>query len=59
MKLRFEFVEKAWGTEQPNVATTLGNLAALLRKTNREAEAAKLEARAQAIRAKHAQKNPQ
>ena len=41
------------------MATTLGNLAALLRKTNREAEAAKLEARAQAIRAKHAQKNPQ
>ena len=36
----------------------LQNYAELLRKTNREAEAEKMEARAQGIRAKHAQENP-
>ena len=50
--------EKALGPEHPNVAMALENYAALLRKTNRAAEAAKLEARAQAIRAKHAKENP-
>ena len=49
--------EKALGSEHPNVATTLENYAELLRKTNRDGEAANLEARAQAIRAKHAQEN--
>ena len=49
--------EKALGPEHPNVATPLENYAFLLRKTNREAEAAKMEARAKAIRAKHAQLN--
>ena len=41
-----------------NVATTLENYAELLRKMDRDAEAEKMEARAQAIRAKHAQENP-
>ncbi len=50
--------EKALGPEHPSVATALENYAGLLRKTNREVEAARLEASAQAIRAKHAAKNP-
>jgi len=37
---------------------SLENYAALLRKTNSESEAATLEARAKAIRAKHAIENP-
>ena len=41
-----------------NFPPSLENYAVLLRKTNRDAEAAKLEARAKAIRAKHAAKNP-
>ncbi len=51
-------VEKALGPEHPQVATVLGNYAALLHKLNRDAEADKMEARAQAIRAKHAEENP-
>ncbi len=51
--------EKVLGPEHPNVATVLENYAALLHKLNRHAEADKMEARAQAIRAKHAQENPQ
>jgi tetratricopeptide (TPR) repeat protein len=50
--------EKALGPEHPNVALSLENYAALLRKTNRNGEAAKMEARAKAIRAKHASENP-
>jgi len=46
------------GPEDPNVAHGLENYAMLLRKTYREAEAAKLEARAKAIWASHEQKNP-
>ncbi len=46
--------EKALGPEHPSVATSLENYAARLRKTGRSTEAAKLEARAKAIRAKHA-----
>jgi len=46
------------GPEEPNVAQGLEIYAMLLRKTNREAEAAKLEARVKAIRAKHAIENP-
>ena len=53
-----EVLEKSLGPEHPNVAATLENYAELLRKTNREAEAERLEARAKAIRAKHAAKNP-
>jgi len=49
--------EKALGPEHPDVAQGLENYAALLRKTNREPEAAGLEVRAKAIRAKHAREN--
>ncbi len=51
-------LEKALGAEHPNVATSLEKYAALLRKTGRDAEAEKLEARAKAIRAKHGEQNP-
>ena len=48
--------EKALGPDDPLVAQSLENYAALLRKIGgREEEAAKMEARAKAIRAKHAQ----
>ncbi len=50
--------EKALGPEHPHVAESLENYAALLRQTARANEAEKLEARAKAIRAKHAQENP-
>ncbi len=46
--------EEALGAEHPHVAQSLENYAALLRKTGRDAEAARMEARAKAIRAKHA-----
>jgi tetratricopeptide (TPR) repeat protein len=49
--------EKALGPDHPAVATSLENYAALLRAIQRDTEAEKLEARAQAIRAKHAQQN--
>jgi len=48
--------EKALGHEHPHVATSLENYAMLLRKTNREVEAARMEAHAEAIRAMHSQK---
>jgi tetratricopeptide (TPR) repeat protein len=44
--------EKALGPEHLDVATTLEDYAALLRKLNRGAEAAEMEGRARAIRAK-------
>ncbi len=50
--------EKVYGLEHPEVATDLENYAALLRATKRKGEAAKLEERARAIRAKHALENP-
>lgn len=50
--------EKTLGPDHPAVATTLENYAVLLWKTNREAEAATMAARAKAVRAKHAQENP-
>ncbi len=50
--------EKALGAEHPLVAQSLENYAALLRKTGRDIEAVKLEARAKAIRAKHTEQNP-
>ena len=40
------------------MAQSLENYAALLQKTKRNAEAARMEARAKAIRAKHARENP-
>ncbi len=45
-------LEKTLGPEHPNVALALGSYAALLRATNRGEEAAKLDARAEAIQAK-------
>ena len=45
--------EKVLGPEHPDVATSLANYAALLRKTGRADEAAAMEARAQAISAKY------
>ncbi len=50
--------EKALGQEHPLVATSLENYAVLLRKTGRSSEATEMEARAKAIRAKHAKENP-
>ncbi len=50
--------EKALGPEHPNVAQSLENYADVLRKTGRDAEVRKLEARAKAIRAKHTEQNP-
>ena len=50
--------EKALGLEHPDVARRLENTSALPRKTGRSDEAAALEARAKAIRAKHAKENP-
>ena len=44
--------EKALGPEHPDVAGSLKNYAHLLRATGRSTEAAKMEARAKAIRAK-------
>lgn len=41
--------EKAPGPDHPDVAQSLENYAALLQKTNREAQAEKLEARPRAI----------
>ena len=40
------------------MATSLENYADLLRKTGRDTEATEMEARAKAIRAKHAKENP-
>ncbi len=50
--------EKVLGPEHPHVATSLENYAARLRKTGRSAEATRMEARANAIRAKRARENP-
>ncbi len=55
-KRSLAIVEKALGPAHPHVATSLENYAMLLRKTNREAEAARMEAHAEAIRAMHSQK---
>ncbi len=51
-------MEKALGPEHPDVAATLENYTLMLRALNRHDEAEMMEARAQAIRAKHAQDNP-
>ncbi len=56
--------EKFLGPEHPEVATSLNNLglllnySVLLRATDRSDEAERMEARAKAIRAKHARDNP-
>jgi hypothetical protein len=46
-----EVAEKARGSDHPDVANSLENLAALYRNTGRDAEASELEKRAAAIRA--------
>ena len=56
-KRALAIIEKALGPEHPDVAQSLENYAALLRKTGRDDEAVKLEARAKAIRAKRAERN--
>ena len=57
--LRALFVlTKALVSDHPNVALILENYAASLRKMNRGAEAKKMEARTEGIRAKHGQENP-
>ncbi len=45
--------EETLGPEHPTVAQMLENYAALVRETGREAEAAKMEARAKKMRTKH------
>ncbi len=45
--------EKALGAEHPDVAASLENYSALLRKTGRDAEAARMETRAKKMRTKH------
>ena len=50
--------EKAYGPEHNAFALGLEYYASSLREMGRDAEAEKLEARAQAIRAKHAEENP-
>ncbi len=57
-KRALAILEKALGPDHPDVATTLENYAALLRKTGRTTEATKMEARGKAVRAKHAEQNP-
>ncbi len=49
--------EKILGPEDSHLPTVLDNYARLLRKTGRGTEAAKMKARAKAIRAKHAERN--
>ncbi len=58
MKRALAIREEALGPEHPHVAQSLENYAALLRETGRGAEAAKREARAEAIRTRHAEQNP-
>jgi tetratricopeptide (TPR) repeat protein len=50
LKSALEMSEKSLGVNHPAVANILDNYAALLRKTNRKAEAEKMEARAKLIR---------
>ena len=50
--------EQDLGPEHVQVAKSLENYAALLRETGRSAAAAKMEASAETIRAKHARENP-
>lgn len=48
-----EQLEKALGPDHLDVATSLGNYAAMLRQVGRTQKAARMEARAKAIRAKY------
>ncbi len=49
------FSEDALGPDHPDVGATLDSYADLLRKTGRYQEAAAMEIRAKAVRAKHAE----
>lgn len=49
--------ERVLGPEDPDVASSLDDYAAFLNKTNRQAEAGQMEARAKAIRAKQERQN--
>ncbi len=49
---------REFGPDHPQVAMSLENYAALLRKSGRTTEADRLEARVKAIRAKRAEQNP-
>ncbi|MEK6301843.1 MAG: tetratricopeptide repeat protein [Acidobacteriota bacterium] len=49
--------ESALGPDHPDVAETLRDYATLLRSSGREAEAAVMDARAEAIRTRHAEEN--
>ncbi len=51
-------IREALGSEHSNLAQGLDNYAALLRTTKREDQAAKLRARARAVRSKQARENP-
>ncbi len=51
-------LETRFGPDQPDVAQRFENYAAMLRKSGRSRVAAKMEGRAKAIRARHAQDNP-
>ena len=51
VKKALELAEKAFGPDHPTVATSLNNLAKLLRETNRAKEAEDLEQRVARIRA--------
>ncbi len=57
-KRSLAIAEKALGPQHPNVAQSLHNLASLYQAQGKYDEAAKMEARSKAIRAKHAQQNP-
>lgn len=50
--------EKTLGHDHPTTAASLENYAILLRKLDRHKEANEFDARAEAIRARHAQQNP-
>ncbi len=50
--------ENSLGPQHSDVAESLENYAALLRKIGRDVEASEMEVRAKAIRAKHAEQNP-
>ncbi len=50
--------EREFGLDHPDVAQGLENYAALLRMTGRSAEATRMEARAKATQARHAEQNP-
>ncbi len=57
-EITLRWSRREFGPDHPQVAMSLENYAALLRKSGRTTEADRLEARVKAIRAKHAEQNP-